>query len=96
MFLSLSLGEQEFTKSNKRKRASYKTAAEWVLEAWNEVDTKMIRDSFPGCGFGLTRDINEYHSRLKEFLDGKEPATDNSETTGLTDDEEDDDFTPHE
>jgi len=84
-------GLMEFTKSNRRKRASYGEVAKWIDESWDAVDVDLIKRSFSGCGFGLVRDASQFHSRLVDLVDGKD-LEDNECDTGITDEE--DEFLP--
>src|SRR4051812_47392908 len=86
------LAEEEYTRTGKRKRASYEMVANWVSSAWKSISSELIIKSFVGCGLNNIRTSYSYHSRLsdlllRDFL--KEPQI---ESTGCTDDEEDDDY----
>ena len=55
----------EFTKSGHRKRASYSTVCSWVMEAWKEVSSDVIKNGFIKAGIidgdssTLSKDITE-------------------------------------
>ena len=40
-------GEQEFTRTGKRRRASYEMIAQWVFEAWRLITPDSICKRFP-------------------------------------------------
>ena len=44
----------EYTRTEKRKRASYEMVAEWVSHAWNSIATDdYIMKGFRGCGYHM-------------------------------------------
>ena len=43
-------GEEQFTRTRKRRRAAYDTVAMWVVDAWNDMPCEMIQQSFTHCG----------------------------------------------
>ena len=65
-------GEKEFTRSGKRKRASYDMVAKWVVEAWDEVPREMISTSFVKCGLTPMDSIDLLHSSLQNLLKNEE------------------------
>ena len=50
----LTEGEVEYTRTGKRKRASYGMVAEWVSHAWNSIATDdYIMKGFRECGYHM-------------------------------------------
>ena len=65
---------QEFTKSGKRRRASYVQVCEWV-------DKDLIQKSFPQNGLCVSEEQPVLHSRLAKLLeDGKDTAEHSSDS----------------
>ena len=62
-------GEQAFTRTGKRKRASYDTVAKWVVEAWEQVPRDLITNSFVKCGLTPSDSIDILHDPLKSLID---------------------------
>ena len=84
----LNEGEEEYTRSGKRKSASYKTVVQWVSDCWKSISEDLIKKSFTKCGICDTS--NPLHSRLQSILEnGQDNYNDQEDHTGLTDDEED-------
>lgn len=84
-------GEQEFSKSGKRRSASYLMIAQWVKISWEKVSADLIKQSFTECGLYVDRSVESLHSRLQEMIK-KIPNTsfdDGEEKSGLTDPEND-------
>ena len=95
----LANGEKEFTRSGRRKRASYEQVANWVVEAWQDIPREMIQNSFKKCGIVAGPDgVNDddLHTNLKRLLETGEAddevtdasdidSTDESESTGSSD-----------
>ena len=84
-------GEVEFTRSGKRKRASYEQVAKWVSEAVAELDPDMIKQAFSECGIRGSGSEGDYHSRLQKYMDGgvvSEHESDFSEDEDVSYDEE--------
>lgn len=88
-------GEAEYTKSGKRKSASYEMVVKWVSQSWKEISEENIRMSFVNCGILRKQgDAGNYHSRLADIL-ADLPALDEAlpsvetveEHTGISDDE---------
>ena len=87
----LEKGQEEFTRSGKRKRARYDTVATWVVKAWDEVPQEMIAASFVKCGISANGGVDDLHSALQQLVrDGELPgdvSPDDSETdTGSSSD----------
>ena len=62
-------GEVEYTKSGKRKSASYQMICEWVEEVWKKIKPEFIVRGFKENGYiEYDHDINVLHSRLEETL----------------------------
>ena len=61
-------GEEEFTKSGYRKRASYQQLVEWVSDGMASLDINLIQRSFKECGVSSSGvdDVDELHSRLRK------------------------------
>ena len=53
---------KEYTPSGKIKRPSYSLVAGWVKEAWDNIDSSMIRRSFKCCGISTNTDGSEDES----------------------------------
>lgn len=88
----LKSGEQDFTKSGKRRSASYLMIAQWVKAAWGNVPVDLVKRSFPECGLCMGRNIESLHRRLRGLLQKDElsSANDIEEGSGLTDQESED------
>ena len=80
-------GPFEYTKSGNRRHASYSTVANWVRDAWNEVPVTMIQKSFHKCGILSADDSINLHTNLLELITGNPISDNQSEPTGLSDDE---------
>ena len=50
---------KDYTPSGKIKRPAYSLVANWIKEAWDSVDTNMIRRSFKCCGVSNSLDGSE-------------------------------------
>ena len=83
----LAEGEQEYTRSGKRKSASYEMFARWVSESWKALPSDLIRQSFIQCGI-LSSKSEDLHSRLRLLNGGEDAECESHDPTGLTDDED--------
>lgn len=83
-------GEQQFTRTGKRKRASYDTVAGWIVKAWDELSPDLIKASFVHCGITDHPDQDKLHSSLKTLLETGEVA-DDIETASEQDTDQSDD-----
>ena len=81
----LAEGEQECTRSGKRKSASYEMIARWVSESWKALPSDLIRQSFIQCGI-LSSKSEDLHSRLRLLNGGEDVECESHDPTGLTDD----------
>ena len=74
------------------KKPSYYQVAKWCLQAWDELPTSLIIDSFIYCNLGVERNDEYLHEKLHDILDADESSELEEivieEPTGLTDDEE--------
>ena len=61
----------EFTAAGNRRRASYKQVAEWVLKAWEDIPTDLIKKSFSLCGIrpAESQEPLKLHKRLEALLE---------------------------
>lgn len=87
-------GAAEFTRTGKRRSASYLTVAQWVREAWDTVSHDLIKQSFVQCGLVGSQDQDMLHSSLRELMCTGTPSLQANDPSGLTDTEsgtEDDD-----
>lgn len=82
-------GEVLYTKFGNRQRASYQMVCKWVQEAWDEIDSDMLVNSFVGCGLVTDRSVEKLHSRLQKLIKENE-LEDGEDHTGISDDEETD------
>ena len=66
-------GKEEFTKTGKRKRASYEMVAEWVHNAWEEVamDEIIVRGFRENGYMGWSGKTTELHSKLRETVEAR-------------------------
>ena len=69
-------GEQEFTQTGRRRRASYDTVATWIVQAWEEIPNELIKMSFPCCGISDNSQRDELHFSLKTLLETREVPDD--------------------
>ena len=90
----LSDGETHYTKTGKRKSASYEMIVNWVSQSWKEISKDIIRMSFVNCGILRNQgDAGNYHCRLAIIfndlppLDEALPSVATEEHTGISDDE---------
>eukprot|EP00117_Sycon_ciliatum_P000639 scpid87539/ scgid6626/ len=65
----LESGEIEFTRTGKRKRASYVTVAEWVVSNREKAPASLNTQSFVKCGLTPPESTDILHSALKTLLD---------------------------
>lgn len=91
-------GEHEYTKSGKRKRASYNLVAQWVSDSWKDVPHNLISRSFLECGLShlSSHGLEELHSKLRAVVEEGITAPEEEEEeedvhTGITDSENDSD-----
>ncbi|RWS23637.1 pogo transposable element with KRAB domain-like protein [Leptotrombidium deliense] len=70
------------------RKASYSLVAEWVSEAWKQLDTQMVINSFKQCGVAKDAQTSEFHLRLRSLIETGTFLEDN-EPSGISDDEED-------
>ena len=76
----LSNGEREYTRTGKRKGASYDKMARWVArqvlrwvsEVWRDMSRDMIRRSFIETGIQQSANDEDLHSKLRSCLAGSE------------------------
>lgn len=87
----LEQGEQEFTRTGKRKRARYDTVATWVVKAWQELPQEMIEASFVKCGISGDATEDDLHSSLQQLIRDGELPDDVSDAESETDDPSSDD-----
>lgn len=86
-------GDREYTRTGKRKRASYEVVAQWVSDAWKEVPQEPIRKSFTECGLftdsASGNGLECLHSKLR-ILEDKEALVEEEDAsrTDLTDAED--------
>ena len=68
-------GKAEYTKTGKRRRASYEMVTGWVHNVWNKVEDEQILKGFRENGYiNYTHDNKVLHSQLKQTLaDGRIP-----------------------
>ena len=60
-------GEEDFTRTGKRRRASYEMIASWVEEAWRHITPELILKGFRECGYiQWDGNFDNLHSRLRE------------------------------
>jgi hypothetical protein len=72
---------QEFTKSGKRRCASYVQVCEWVSEAVKKLDKDLIIKSFTQNGLSVSEERPVLHSRLAKLLEvGKDTAENTSDS----------------
>ena len=66
----ISDGEQEFTKSGNRRRASYELVARWANDVWIQVGTKgNIIQGFRRNGYiDFNGDLQNLHSKLRQTI----------------------------
>ncbi|CAG8680748.1 9049_t:CDS:1, partial [Acaulospora morrowiae] len=50
---------KELTPSGRIKRPPYNLIAQWVLTAWEQIDSKLIEKSFKCCGISNSRNGSE-------------------------------------
>ncbi|CAG8770779.1 19621_t:CDS:1 [Cetraspora pellucida] len=50
---------KQLTATSKIKRSSYNTVAEWVKQAWDDIDIQLIQRSFKCCGISVANDGSE-------------------------------------
>lgn len=81
------MAEAEFTRSGRRRKASYKQISEWVHEAWEEIPGRMIESSFDKCGIVDEDASHLFNHRLLELLTSGSLGELEENSTGLTDDE---------
>jgi hypothetical protein len=64
-------GEHEYTKSGKRKRASYNLVAQWVSDSWKDVPHNLISRSFLESGLShfSSHGLEELHSKLRVVVE---------------------------
>lgn len=61
--------EVEYTRTGKRKRASYEMVAKWAHEAWKKVPNEIIFSGFKQCGYiEWNGNLDVLYSRLKETI----------------------------
>lgn len=82
-------GDVEFTRTGKRRSASYLTVAVWVKESWDQVSEDLVRDSFVKCGLVGHQEEGTLHSHLRDTMAKGAPCFADAEATGLTDTESD-------
>ena len=58
-------GEVQYMCTGKRKRVSYDTVAQWIVDAWSEIPREMIQESFVKCGIVAGR---AYHTHLRALM----------------------------
>ena len=78
----------ELTKAGNLKRASYRQVAEWVKEAWENVDPELIKRSFQCCGISINTDGSEDdllfdYDRVERFERREQRELTNNEITEL-------------
>ena len=61
-------GEQEFTRSGRRRRTGYDLVAQWVAKAWRDILQEMIFSSFTKCDISADSNTDDLHSNLKHHL----------------------------
>ena len=62
-------GKAEFTKTGKRRRASYEMITGWVAEAWKKVEGVQILKGFQENGYiNYQHNREVLHSQLKDTL----------------------------
>ncbi len=71
-------GKQEFLPSGKRRAASHEMVVSWVADAWQEIPTDMIKQSFLKCGISNAMDGTQ-DAALYEDLLARRPDLDSSE-----------------
>ena len=69
-------GEQQFTRTGKRKRASYIMVTEWVVDAWQSIPREMITLSFEKCGITGAGTVDLLHSSLRHLVETGEALDD--------------------
>ena len=85
------IAEQKYTKTGRRKRASYEMVANWVSKAWSKIQPELIISSFIGCGLSSERTNTKLNPNLRDLLDSQ-TMTYTEDPSGLTDDEDDEDI----
>ncbi|XP_062517303.1 uncharacterized protein LOC134192574 [Corticium candelabrum] len=83
----LSDGEVEYTRSGKRKSASYEMVVHWVSECWKALSNDLIHQSFLSCGITGEASVR-FHQRLQLILQDEAVNDKDEEASGLTDTEE--------
>ena len=67
-------GDREYTRTGKRKGASYEMVAQWVSEAWREMSRDIIKRSFIETGIQDCDGDEVLHSKLQSLLAGTDPS----------------------
>ena len=79
-----------YTKSGRRKSASYQQIAPWVDECWRSIDKDLITQSFVGCGItDYERHKVPLNSCLCQLLE-KGAISEGGETSSTGDEDDDD------
>jgi hypothetical protein len=77
----LHAGVLEYTKTGKRKRASYNMVAQWVDESWKELSEELIRKTFLDCSLSPNSKVPEdVHSNLKATIEHDSHEVDDDST----------------
>ena len=62
-------GEEDFTRTGKRRRASYEMIASWVEEAWRHITPELILIGSRECGYiQWDGNFDNLHSRFRETI----------------------------
>lgn len=85
----LDSGEQEFTRTGKRRKARYDTVATWIVEAWRDLPGDVVKQSFRSCGVGSDVPREAFHSSLQSLLNGDDVGNEVCSDTDAEFDESD-------
>jgi hypothetical protein len=82
-------GETQYTRTGRRRSASYEMVVNWVSECWHSISEELIRKSFASCGIIKLEGIS-LHQKLASILEGEsvtEETTFAEDQTGITDED---------
>ena len=60
--------EKSFTAAGNLKSPGYTQVIVWISEIWNQLESRIISDSFDRCGV-TSRQVFELHTQLQAFLE---------------------------